>query len=85
VAASSRPGGIPVVMPNMDLTITEATVAKWLKRVGQSVRAGEEIVEMETDKAVVPIESPAGGTLIEILAPEGTTVALGQQLGIIEP
>ena len=72
-------------MPNMDLTITEATVVKWLKQPGQSVRTGEEVVEMETDKAVVPIESPADGTLVEILAPEGTIVALGQQLATIQP
>jgi pyruvate/2-oxoglutarate dehydrogenase complex dihydrolipoamide acyltransferase (E2) component len=71
-------------MPNMDLTITEATVVKWLKQPGQTVRAGEEVVEMETDKAVVPIESPADGTLAEILVSEGTTVKLGQQLATIQ-
>ncbi len=75
---------VPLVMPNMDLTITEATVVKWLKHPGEPVRAGEPIVEMETDKAVVPIESPADGRLVEILAPEGATVALGQRLGTIE-
>jgi 2-oxoisovalerate dehydrogenase E1 component len=76
-------GTIPLVMPNMDLTITEATVVKWLKQPGQAVRAGEEIAEMETDKAVVPIESPADGTLAEILVSEGTVVKLGQQLATI--
>jgi pyruvate/2-oxoglutarate dehydrogenase complex dihydrolipoamide acyltransferase (E2) component len=69
----------------MDLTITEATVVRWLKRAGEMVRVGEPIVEMETDKAVMPIESPANGRLVEILAPEGTTVALGQRLGTIAP
>jgi 2-oxoisovalerate dehydrogenase E1 component len=76
---------VPLVMPNMDLTITEATVVRWLKRPGEMVQQGEPIVEMETDKAVVPIESPAHGRLVEILAPEGTTVALGQRLGSIAP
>jgi 2-oxoisovalerate dehydrogenase E1 component len=82
--ASAPAGTVPLVMPNMDLTITEATVVKWLKQPGQAVRAGEEIVEMETDKAVVPIESPADGTLLEILATDGTIVKLGQQLAIIQ-
>jgi len=81
--ASSSAGTVPLVMPNMDLTITEATVVRWLKQPGQAVRAGEEVVEMETDKAVVPIESPADGTLAEILAAEGTVVKLGQQLAVI--
>ena len=76
-------GMVPLLMPNMDLTITQATVVKWLKQPGQPVRSGEEVVEMETDKAVVPIESPADGTLAEILAPEGTTVKLGQPLATI--
>jgi len=71
-------------MPNMDLTITEATVVRWLKQPGQAVRAGEEVVEMETDKAVVPIESPTDGTLAQILTAEGTVVKLGQQLATIQ-
>jgi len=83
-AVAVRPGTVPLVMPNMDLTITEATVVKWLKRPGQAVRSGEEIVEMETDKAVVPIECPADGTLAEVLVAEGTVVKLGQQLALIQ-
>jgi 2-oxoisovalerate dehydrogenase E1 component len=82
--STARSGTIPLVMPNMDLTITEATVVKWLKQPGQTVRTGEEIVEMETDKAVVPIESPADGTLAEILVAEGSVVKLGQQLAMIQ-
>lgn len=81
--AREAAGAIPLIMPNMDLTITEATVVSWLKQPGEAVAAGEAVVEMETDKAVVPIESPADGVLAEILAPAGTTVALGQQLGTI--
>jgi 2-oxoisovalerate dehydrogenase E1 component len=77
--------GVPIKMPNMDLTITEATVVKWLKRPGDKVQEGEEIVEMETDKAVVPIESPATGVLADVVAAEGTVVALGQILGTIQP
>ena len=72
-------------MPNVDLTITEATVVRWLKRVGEGVRKGEAIVEVETDKAVMEVEAPADGTLAEILAQEGDVVALGQQLATIRP
>jgi 2-oxoisovalerate dehydrogenase E1 component len=88
-AATSHPPmsveGVPLVMPNMDLTITEATVVAWLKQPGDAVAAGEAVVEMETDKAVGSIESPVDGTLSAILAPAGTVVKLGQQLGVIAP
>jgi 2-oxoisovalerate dehydrogenase E1 component len=88
-SATSRPpaaaDGVPLVMPNMDLTITEATVVSWLKQPGEAVTAGEPVVEMETDKAVVPIESPVDGTLAAIVAPAGTVVKLGERLGVIEP
>ena len=75
--------GVPVVVPNMDLIITEATVVSWLKKVGESVRQGEALVEIETDKAVSQVESPADGVLAEILADAGTVVPLGHRLGTI--
>ena len=77
--------GVSLIMPNMDLTITEATVVSWLKKAGEEVQTGENVVEMETDKAVVPVEAPVDGTLIEIVASEGTVVELGQILGTIRP
>ncbi len=77
--------GIPIMMPHQDLTITEATVLKWLKRIGDRVIKGEELVEVETDKAVVPLESPSSGRLVQILAPEKSVINLGQTVGIIEP
>ena len=80
-----RQDGVPVIMPNMDLIITEATVVAWLKKVGDTVRKGEALVEIETDKAVTQVESPADGVLAEILADAGTVVPLGQQLGTITP
>ena len=75
--------GVPLIMPNMDLIITEATIVAWLKKVGDPVRLGEAIVEIETDKAVTNVESPADGVLAEILAGEGAVVPLGQRLGTI--
>jgi len=82
-ASAPTQAGVPVLMPNMDLIITEATVVAWLKQVGDTVRKGEALLEIETDKAVTEVESPADGLLVEILAGEGTVVPLGRQLGTI--
>ena len=79
------PDGVPVTVPNMDLIITEATVVAWLKKIGDPVRQGEAVVELETDKAVTQVESPADGVLAEILAGEGAVVPLGGRLGTIRP
>ena len=78
-------GGVPVAMPNMDLTIAEATIVRWLKRVGDTVRLGEPIVEVETDKAVLVVESTAGGTVVQLLAAEGAAIPLGQPLAMVKP
>lgn len=75
----------PFVVPNMDLTITEVTVLRWLKKIGDTIGAGEGVVEVETDKAVLEIESPIDGTLVEILTDQGSTVPLGGELGTIKP
>jgi 2-oxoisovalerate dehydrogenase E1 component len=77
--------GIPIIMPNQDLTITEAKVVRWLKQLGDAVKTGEPVVEVETDKAVSEIESPADGILAEILAPEEAVVPLAESLAIIKP
>jgi len=82
---TSTTDGFPFLMPNMDLTITEATVVAWRKQVGDTVQAGEPVVEVETDKAVTEVESPVAGTLVEIVAPQGTVVRLGGRLGTIKP
>jgi 2-oxoisovalerate dehydrogenase E1 component len=78
-------GGVPLLMPNMDLIITEAKVVAWLKKVGDSLRQGEAVVEIETDKATSQVESPINGILAEIIAVEGSVVPLGQPLGTIKP
>lgn len=77
--------GLPVMMPNQDLTVTEGTVVRWLKQVGDSVKLNEVIVEVETAKAIVPVESPSTGKLAEILAREGVTVQMSQPLGTVQP
>ena len=77
--------GVAITMPFGDLTVSSGRVVRWLKRQGESVRAGETIVEVETDKAVVEIEAPAGGTLARIEQPAGTTVRMGQRIGVVRP
>ena len=84
-AAEPREEGVAVTMPHQDMIVEEVQVVRWLKDVGGSVAAGEGLVEIETEKAVVEIETPAAGVLAEILAPAGSTVPLGGRLGTIRP
>ena len=65
-----------VVMPQMGESIAEGTVIKWLKKVGDKVERDEPLFEISTDKVDAEIPSPAAGTLTEILAQEGQTVAV---------
>ncbi len=62
-----------------------ATVLRWLKQPGQSVRMGEALVELETDKAAIEVEAPADVTLAAIVAPEGTKLPIGGTLARLEP
>ncbi len=66
-----------VVMPRLSDSMEEGTVLQWLKAVGDEVAVGDELVEIETDKANMAYESDVAGTLSEILVPEGETVAIG--------
>jgi pyruvate dehydrogenase E2 component (dihydrolipoyllysine-residue acetyltransferase) len=66
-----------VVMPRLSDSMEEGTVLKWLKGVGDEVAVGDDLVEIETDKANMAYESDAEGTLGEILVQEGETVAIG--------
>ncbi len=61
-------------MPFGDLTVSEGRLVKWYRKLGEPVAAGEHVADIETDKAVVEIESPTSGVLAEILAEEGTVV-----------
>ena len=83
--AESEAGGEPLFMPHGDLTVTEAKVIVWLKKVGDTVQVGEGVVEVETDKVTFAVESPITGRLAAILTPEGAIVTHGQQLGVIQP
>ena len=72
-----------VVMPKLGLTMTEGTVSKWLKKVGDEVKEGEPLFEVETDKLTNTIEASASGVLRHIFVEEGTTVPLFGKLAII--
>ena len=73
-----------IIVPTLGESIKEATVAKWLKKVGDSVGADEAIVSLETDKVSVDVTSPKSGILKEIIAQEGSTVQVGGLLGSVE-
>jgi 2-oxoglutarate dehydrogenase E2 component (dihydrolipoamide succinyltransferase) len=70
-----------IVVPTLGESVSEATVAKWLKKAGDSVRKDETLVELETDKVSVEVSAPEAGVLSEILAGEGATVTIGALLG----
>jgi pyruvate dehydrogenase E2 component (dihydrolipoamide acetyltransferase) len=69
-----------VVMPRLSDSMEEGTIISWLKQVGDEVAVGEELVEIETDKANMAYEADVAGTLIEVLAQEGETLAIGSPI-----
>src|SRR6202140_4044750 len=72
-----------VTLPEMGESVTEGTVAKWLKQPGDPVREGEALVEVTTDKVDAEVPAPATGTLTKILAEAGKTIAVGAPLAEI--
>ena len=74
---------IQLIVPTLGESITEATVSKWLKKVGESFEIDEPLVEIETDKITVEVPAPSAGVLSEIKAVEGTDINIGGVLAII--
>ena len=72
-----------ILVPSLGESVTEATVSKWLKQVGEEVDSDEPLVELETDKVNVEVPSPLSGTLSSIEVKEGDTVEVGALLGIV--
>ena len=72
-----------ILVPVLGESITEATVAKWLKGKGETVEIDEPIVELETDKVNLEVPSPVGGVLSAINAKNGQAVEVGAILGIV--
>jgi pyruvate dehydrogenase E2 component (dihydrolipoamide acetyltransferase) len=72
-----------VVMPRLSDSMEEGTILQWLKQVGDEIAVGDELVEIETDKANMAYESDVAGTLTEILAEEGATLPIGTPIALI--
>ena len=72
-----------VIMPQLGETVTEGTVTKWLKSVGEQVARDEPLFEVSTDKVDSEVPSPAEGVLSEIIVQEGDTVDVGERLAVI--
>ena len=72
-----------ILMPQMGYDMREGRLVRWLKVEGDSISRGEEIAEIETDKAVIPMPSTASGVLRKIIAEEGSTIPVGETMGII--
>ena len=70
-------------MPQLGETVTEGTITKWHKRVGDEVVEDEVLFEVSTDKVDSEVPSPVSGTVDEILVPEGETVSVGTKLAVI--
>src|SRR5262249_53596675 len=70
-------------VPTLGESVTEATIGRWFKKAGDPVAVDEPLVELETDKVTIEVPAPSAGTLSEIIAADGATVAVGALLGQI--
>ncbi|MGH1402807.1 MAG: 2-oxoglutarate dehydrogenase complex dihydrolipoyllysine-residue succinyltransferase [Alphaproteobacteria bacterium] len=73
-----------IVVPTLGESVAEATVAQWLKKEGEAVKADEPIVELETDKVTLEVNAPADGVIVKVAVGEGDTVEVGAILGEME-
>ena len=83
VASAPAGGETPVLLPALGESVTEGTVTRWLKSVGDTVAADEALVEISTDKVDTEIPSPVAGVILSINAPEDSTLAVGSVLAVI--
>ena len=75
---------IDIVVPTLGESVSDATIARWMKQAGEAVAQDEPIVELETDKVTLEVPSPVAGTLSKIIAKEGATVEVGAPLARVE-
>ena len=73
-----------ILVPELGESITEATVSKWLKKVGDEIKEGDILCEVETDKTAAEIPSTVNGKLTEIIAQEGDTIPVGGKIATVE-
>ena len=74
---------VSVTMPQLGESVTEGTVTRWLKQVGDTITADEPLLEVSTDKVDTEIPAPASGVLLAITAGEDAVVLVGGELGVI--
>ncbi|HSM44483.1 MAG TPA: biotin/lipoyl-containing protein, partial [Acidimicrobiia bacterium] len=72
-----------VSRPQLGETVTEGTILRWAKQVGDTIAEDEVLLEISTDKVDTEVPSPVGGTILEILVEEGATVEVGADLVVI--
>ncbi|RSM86154.1 2-oxoglutarate dehydrogenase, E2 component, dihydrolipoamide succinyltransferase, partial [Streptomyces sp. WAC 01325] len=82
-AGAGSAEGTDVVLPALGESVTEGTVTRWLKSVGDSVEADEPLLEVSTDKVDTEIPAPTSGTLLEIVVGEDETAEVGAKLAVI--
>jgi 2-oxoglutarate dehydrogenase E2 component (dihydrolipoamide succinyltransferase) len=75
---------VPILMPQMGQSVAEGTVVAWKKKIGAAIKADEALLEIETDKTNVEVESPVTGTLVACLKRAGERAAAGETIGFIE-
>ncbi|MEU3271843.1 2-oxoglutarate dehydrogenase, E2 component, dihydrolipoamide succinyltransferase [Saccharomonospora sp. NPDC006951] len=81
--SGGQASGTPVTLPELGESVTEGTVTRWLKQVGDSVAVDEPLLEISTDKVDTEVPSPVAGTVLEISVSEDETVEVGGQLAVI--
>lgn len=76
---------VEIKMPKWGMLMKEATIIKWFKKEGDTVKKGEPLLEAEAEKIVNAVEAPVSGQLIKTIAKEGEIYPVGATLGLIEP
>ena len=76
---------VTLKLPRLSMNMAEATLVAWRKRPGDRFVAGEVLYEVETEKVTSTIEAPGAGTLLSILAPEGSELEVGDPVCTVEP
>ena len=76
--------GIDIKVPVLGESVVEATISRWIKKVGDQVNVDQPIVELETDKVTLEVPSPIDGTLVDIIEKEGSTVSVDALLAVVE-
>ena len=75
---------VEVKVPQLSESVAEATLLQWKKKVGDAVAVDEILIDVETDKVVLEVPAPSAGVIVEIIEPDGTTVAADQLIARID-